>query len=432
VRAAATRAAEALQLRQAASVIEPLENDPDEAVSGAALRYGISMSKNPVAFVQDRLDGKDPRLCRRVVEALFERPHAAPGALTLEWIDRRIGRGDTENLILAARAVGATPGSAARSRLQALLADPDVEVKRAALLAAARRPTAQLLDSLLPLLFVPEVGAEARAAVAAVGDAAVPGLVRFLSGEHSARARAIAARTLSELGSPRAVNALMTLARSGDPSERTLGLRSLSRLRVRTGRPVVPRSLAHRLFLREMRSYRSSVEPAIELENAREPEIRLLAESYLEYGEAALERAMRALACWYDPKPVSGAFERLKARDFEEVAPALEYLVHILPRPVFRPIRDIFESKLVRERARGDGRPTRVAEWIRAAWDTGDAWMRACAVRASRWAPEANRAWFAGGEPSAMVDAELAVRFPDTAARASKPPLRAAGGAAPC
>lgn len=432
VRAAAIRTAESLRLRDVARTIEALESDPDEGVSGAALRYGLAMSRNPVGFVRDRLDGNDPVLCRRTVEALFERPHAAPGALTLEWIDRRMEQGDTDNLILAARAVGATPGSAARSRLQALLADPDVEVKRAALLAAARRPTAQVLDSLLPLLFVPELGAEARAAVAAAGNAAVPGLVRFLSSEHSARARAIAARTLSEVGSPRAVNALMALARSGDPNERTLGLRSLSRLRVRSGRPVLPRTLAHRLFLREMRSYRASIEPAVELENAGSPEVRLLAESYLEYGEAALERAMRALACWYDPKPVSGAFERLKSRNFDEVAPALEYLVHVLPRPVFRPIRDIFESKLVRERERGDERPTRVGDWIRAAWDTGDAWMRACAVRASKWAPEADRTWFTGGEPSAMVDAELAARFPDLGAQGVGPLPRAAGGAAPC
>jgi hypothetical protein len=161
-----------------------------------------------------------------------------------------------------------------------------------------------------------------------------------------------------------------------------------------------------------MRAYRDSIAPAVELENAREPEIRLLAESYLEYGESALERAMRALACWYDPKPVSGAFERLKSRDFERIAPALEYLVHVLPRPIFRPIRDIFESRLALERERGEERPKEVAKWIRAAWETGDAWMQACAIRASALLPEADRNWFNGHEPSSLVDAELASRFP--------------------
>jgi len=428
VRAAAIHAAEVLRLRDAARWIEGFESDTDEALAGASLRYGLAMSRTPLAYVRSRLDGQDPVMCRRIVEALFERPYAAPGALTLDWIDRRIERGDTDSLILAARAVGATPGSAARARLRTLLADPDVEVKRAALLAAARRPTAMLLDPILPLLFVPELGGEARTAVAAIGDSAVPSLVRFLSGDTSARAHAIAARALSDLGSPRAVSALLNLARSGDPGERTLGLRNLSRIRLRTGKPVLPRGLAHRLFLRELRSYRSAVEPSIALENAHYPEIRLLGESWQEYGEAALERALRALACWYDPKPVSGAFERLKSRDYEDVAPALEYLVHALPRPVFRPIREIFESRLIRERTRGDERPTRVVEWIRTAWETGDPWMRACAVRASFRVTEANRSWFRDGEPSALVEAELAARFPGTPETGVA--MRAAGGAA--
>lgn len=415
VRAAAIRASEALRLRDPNDVVERLLHDPDDRVSGAAIRYGLTMSRNSVAYARGLLDGHDPSLCRRTVDALFERPHAAPGALTLDWIDARLQRGSTESLILAAKALGATPGSTARARLQTLLADPDVEVKRAALLSAARRPSALLLDSIVPLLFVPEVGTEARAAVAAAGDPAVPILARLLRPETSPRARAIAARTLADLASPRAVDALMPLARSADANERMLGLRSLSTVRARTGRPVIARSLAHRLFLRELRGFRSSIEPASELENAKEPEVRLLAESYLETGEAALERAMRALAAYYDPKPISGAFERLKSRDFERIAPALEHLVHVLPRTVFTPIRDLFESKLIREHARGTGRPEKLARWVREAWGTGDPWLRACAVRASIWVPEAERSWFLDGDAGTIVDAELAVRFPDRA-----------------
>ncbi|MGE5179895.1 MAG: Npt1/Npt2 family nucleotide transporter [Bacteroidota bacterium] len=427
VRVAAIRTAESLRLRSAGESVERAVHDGDERVSSAAIRYGLTMSRHPLAYARGLLDGNDPAVCRRTVEVLFERPHAAPGALTLEWIDRRIEKGDTESLILAARAIGATPGSSARSRLQKLLVDPDVEVKRTALLAAARRPSAQLLDTILPLLFVPEVGTEARAAVAAVGDPAVAGLVRLLGPEYSPRARGIAARTLADLASPRAVGALMPLARSADPTERMLGLRNLSRLRMRAQRPILPRALAHRLFLRELRSYRESIEPAIELENAVRPEVRLLAESYLEHGEAALERAMRALATYYDPKPLSGAFERLKSREFDNIAPALEFLVHVLPRPVFRPIRDVFESKLIRAHGRGTERPEQLGRWVREAWETGDAWLRACAVRASMLVPEAERSWFVGGEPSAIVDAELAARFPDRGPEERPEPRPGAG-----
>jgi len=415
VRAAAIQAAETLRLSKVRDRVSALEHDPDEAVSSAALRYGLAMSRNPLAYARERLEAKEGALCRLMVDALFDRPHAAPGALTPEWIDREIERGDTDSLILAARAIGATPGSAARSRLKALLADPDVEVKRAALLAATRRPTAQLTDSILSLLFTPMLGAEARGALAAIGDPAIPALARFLGTDRTPHARTIAARALAEVGTRRAQEALLALARSADPADRTLGLRNLSLIRVRSGQPVLPRALAHRLFLRELRSYRAAVEPSIELERSPSPEVRLFAESYLEYGEAALERGMRALACWYDPKPIGGALDRLKARGFEQVAPALEYLVHVLPQSVFRPVREIFESKLVRERSQdgeGDGH-LRLAERVRSAWELGDAWMRACAVRVSALLPEADRSWFAGGEPSALVEAELAARFPE-------------------
>jgi HEAT repeat protein len=413
VRAAAIQTMEALRLRDIRSGVELLVTDPEEAVSSAAIRYMLTTSENPNAFARGLLEGDDEALRRRAVDALFERPHAAPGSITPEWVDRLIAAGDTEDLILAARALGAVPGSTARAGVRALLADPDVEVKRAALLSAARRPAAQLLDPVLPLLFAPELSTEARGALAAIGDPAIPGLVRFLGDEHSARARALAARALAEIGSPLAVDTLMALARSDDPGARALGFRSLSHIRVQNGRPVLARGLVHKLFLREMRHYRNWIEPTIQLAPAREPELRLLAESYAEFAEFALESAMRALACWYDPKPLSGAYQRLKSTRFDDAAPALEYLIHVLPRNVYRPIGELFESKLTRERGGETPAAVPVADWVKTAWQSGDAWLRACAVRASRLIPEAERSWFTDGSPSPIVEAELAARFPE-------------------
>ncbi len=414
VRAAAVQTMESLRLRDTGRNIEQYLNEPDEALSAAALRYLITMSPNPTTFLRRLLQGDDPALRRRAVEALFERPDAAPGALTLDWVDSLIASGSTDDLVLAARALGAMPGSTARARLKTLLTDPDVEVKRAALQSAARRPAGQLLDSVLPLLFAAELGTEARAAVAAMGDASIPDLAKFLSGEHSARAQALTARTLAEIASPRAVDALMTLVRSGEPGLRVLGLRGLSHVRVQTGRPVLPRGLAHKLFLRELRGYRTWIVPARRLDGSPDPEVRLLAESYAEFAEAALERGMRALACWYDPKPLSGAFDRLKSTRMEDASPALEYLSHILPANMFRPVGELFQSRLTdAQDEEADGPPPiPIIETIRVAWESGDAWLRACAVRASRLVPEVAPDWFVGGPPSPIVEAELAARFP--------------------
>jgi hypothetical protein len=100
-------------------------------------------------------------------------------------------------------------------------------------------------------------------------------------------------------------------------------------------------------------------------------------------------------------------FERLASRDPAVASPALEYLGHVLPRRVFRSVVRIFEqdAKTAAEDAADAGR---LAEWIRFAWETGDAWLRACAVRASRHSPAFDRALFAtgdGGDP--IVRAEL-------------------------
>jgi hypothetical protein len=122
----------------------------------------------------------------------------------------------------------------------------------------------------------------------------------------------------------------------------------------------------------------------------------------------ALERGLQALACWYEPKPLPGVFERLKSDEREAASPALEYLGHVLPRGVFRPVERIFEGRDV-------GKPDDPAgvdplvERIRQAWESGDEWLRACAVHASRLVTGFDAGLFSTGEVSSpLVRAELA------------------------
>jgi ATP/ADP translocase/HEAT repeat protein len=407
VRAAAVDAMEALRLPDRDHAIEGLLADPNEAVRRAVVRYLLSRGPEPVAFARRLLDGDDPALVKSVLDALFDHPYEARGALTWSWIEARLGTGRREDLILAARALGAMEATDTGGRLGKLLANPDVDVRRAALLTAARRPNPARLDALLPLLIVSEVSDEARQAVAAVGDPAVQGLQRLLEGASGARAQARAARVLSQIGSPRALDCLMTLVRSGDLRLRHLGLQGLTRARVRSGLPVLPRSVAHRLFLRELRDYRVWLAPVASLEKSLAPEVRLLGESYHESADRALERAIQALACWYDPRPLTGVLERLRSRDRAVAAPAMEYLGHVLSRTVFRPVSRIFEKEAM-EALKPDAETDGLAESIRVAWDTGDAWLKACAVRASRHAPAFDRGRFAAGDGGdRLIRAEL-------------------------
>ena len=170
---------------------------------------------------------------------------------------------------------------------------------------------------------------------------------------------------------------------------------------------MLPRATAHKLFLRELADYRANRVATQGIVSHEAPEVRLFAASLDESAEWALERGLRALACWYEAKPLAGAFERLRSRETQDQALALEYLSQVLPRGVFRPVSRIFEEKTAIREGEGADRDD-VAESIRAAWRWGDAWLRACAVRAARFAPSLDRTIFeSGGNEDPLVRAEL-------------------------
>lgn len=409
VRAAALQAMETARLTDRNGLAAGLVEDPNESVRRAAIGYLLSCGPAPAAFARRLLEGDDPVLRRCVVDALLERPAEAAGALTPEWVDLRLQSTATEDRLLAARALGALRGGAPMQRLRTLLADPDLEIRRAALQSATRRPNRGLLDDLMALLLDPDLAFEARQAIVAIGDPAVPALQRLLSGAQGPEAQAVAARSLAELSGPRAALALMPLVRGGDVWLRHLGLQALARMRLHTKHPVLSRSMTHRMFLRELRDYRACLEPANELESHPAREVRLLAESYRESAEMALGRALQALACWYEPRPLFGTFERLRARELEVASPALEYLSHILPGALFRSVSRVFERPSTD--VKPDVDEQRVAKWIHEAWASDDAWLRACAVRASRHVPAVDAGMFVtNAELPAIVSAEIAAR----------------------
>ena len=325
--------------------------------------------------------------------------------MTLTWIDARVTAGTKEDLVLAGRALGIVPASAdAAERVKALLAHPDLEVRRAALLSAASRPWPTLVGALLGNFLDAGVHHETREAVAALGDVATPALSELLGGAKGYRARGLAAGTLARIGTPAAVRPLHELVRNSDPQLRHLGLRALARVRVRTGSPVLARAIVHRLFLRELREYRSHMDPALALADHAAPAVRLLAESHRESADMALERAVQALACWYEPAPLAGVLDRLRSSGTKFAAPALEYLEHILPRATFLPVRRLFEAPTEVELATA----TPTSAWIEAAWRSDDTWLRACAVRASGFVEAVDPGMFRSAQdPDARVRAEL-------------------------
>src|SRR6185295_396543 len=150
VRAAAVEAMEAMRVKDEEGLIPGFLEASHEPLRRAAVRYLLARGSRPAVLARAWLDGNDEALRQLTVDALFERPSEGRAALTLEWIDARLQAGAPEDLRVAARALGAMTGSAPVKRLRALLASADVEIQRVALLSAARRPSPELLDALLP------------------------------------------------------------------------------------------------------------------------------------------------------------------------------------------------------------------------------------------------------------------------------------------
>ena len=407
VRAAAVEAMQGMRLRDPEGIVEGFLDAPDPGLRRAAIRYLVARGRDPIRLARRVLDRGDAPLQHDLLEALAEHAGTAEGALTRSWVEERLA-GARQDALLAARALGLLDAAWTTAPLRSLLERPDIEVRRLALQSAARRPRRALLDAVVPLLTHSGLGGEALAAVRSVGPPAVPALRALLHEAPDERTRARAARALGAIGTAAARQALLALVRDTAKHRRRLGLEGLARMRLEARRPSLSRPLVHRLFLREIREYRSCMLPAAALADHPAAELRLLADSWRESADAALGRATLALACWYDPGPLQGVRRRLvSGAPGADAVPALEHLARILPRRVFRSASRVLERETLAPSPEPGSEPDGLAERIRSAWGSGDAWLRAVAVRASRHAPELDRRLFAGAAGDPMVQAEI-------------------------
>jgi ATP/ADP translocase/HEAT repeat protein len=385
VRAAAVRALDAIASTGHDEKIEPFLAEPDPGLRRAAVAWLLSRGHDPVGIARRLLDGDDAELRTLTLDTLVDRRRLLPGAITLEWIDALMARGDEQELVAAALALALVGGKEADERLAQLLEHPAQDVRRAALVTATRRPVPALQEKLVTMLSDGELASEAREAAAALGQTVIPRLVPLLDGSQGGSARRAACDALGRIGGRSAVATLLTVVRGGDPDARFDALRALNRIRARSPRGLVKKTHALRLWQREIEEYRDHLLPGLILEEATDPRIRLLEASYLEAADRALDRACRALACYYRPEPFRSVYHYLKSPASPKTAGrALEFLSHLLPRRNFAPLRQVFEETKVAEETAGPPNDGQVAGCIERAFGMGDAWLRACAVRAAQ------------------------------------------------
>jgi AAA family ATP:ADP antiporter len=377
VRTEAVRAATAMGLTGEDERVRAFLDAEDAPLVRAALEYLLTLGKDGPAFARQVIDG-DERLKEHALDLMVEKPALAHGAITLDWVDRRIAVGTPDALRDAARGLARLAGPEAAKRLRELLSHDEREVRRDALRALARRPEPEFFDIALAHLNDRGLRNEAQQAVITAGERAVAPLERIVRESDDDDLRALASAALGRIGSRRARRALFDLARSGDPVLRFHGLRNLNRVRVRTGRRQVSRRTARRMFLREVRDFRLHRDFAARIPESKDPAVELLRAATVELADRSLARACRALACYHWPTPLEGAYEGLRSGASREAfSRSLEYLGSLLPQRMFQVVRDILEG-------RPDPAEDGLAEAIEKARQSPDPWIRAIAARADQ------------------------------------------------
>jgi AAA family ATP:ADP antiporter len=326
-----------------------------------------------IAAVLDRLDGRSslPDAALASVVSTYSESSAAP--------ERR----------LAAKALEILPPErAAGSLLLRLLADPDVEVARAAALSAGGRDAGDgVFDALVRALARRPLRAQLRRSIARYGPDAVPRLQEYLRDPslHPAARRAIP-RAIAEIDDPRSIAALFEALPARDPRLHYQGVKGLTHLRARGRALRFPRAETDRLLTHERDSLLvlSRLEMSLSRETSDAASRRLLVQVLEERVEYTRERIFRILGLTYRQDEISGLWNRLSSGTPTVKATALEYLANLLSRAHRRTLFPAIEETTRLEAARGaELAAVPVEEVLRRLAASEDYWIAACAVTAA-------------------------------------------------
>lgn len=155
--------------------------------------------------------------------------------------------------VAAARVLGMVGHASLQRALARLLADPDPEVRRAAVRAASSVADGRLLPRLVDALADRALALSAAGAIAALGAAAIPELEARLADPTSPRAARLAIpRVLARVGTWDALAVLLARLDEPDEAVRQKILASASRLRLALGAPPAPAAAVRAQIDREL------------------------------------------------------------------------------------------------------------------------------------------------------------------------------------
>jgi ATP:ADP antiporter, AAA family len=421
-----------------------LLRDPDIGVRTEALLYlSRGAGIDPLRQIEDLGDFEDFSIRAGTVAFL-----AAPGPtrnldaarLLLEGMVSSGGEEGRRDRIEAARLIGTIGEPALTDLLRPLVADPDLDVARDAVRAAARCDGHDLLQPLLEALARPDLADEAADAVAGMGDAAVPAVVAALGDPSvSPRVRRELPSVLLRIATPPAEEALVSSLLESDDTVRHRIIASLNKLRATRPDIRVDRAMLELLLAAEIAGHYRSYQVLGPL-RARLAGDEPVLEAIRHAMEQELERIFRLMALLFPHAGLHDAYVGVRSSNAAVRANALEFLDNVLTPELRRVLVPLLDSHItVDERIQlADGLVGAPLENAQQAVATllasEDPWLRACAIQAvgtlqlTSLAPQIDR-YAAAGDPLVRDAVRTArARLAGEAEAATTPPLPAPAG----
>jgi ATP/ADP translocase/HEAT repeat protein len=262
-----------------------------------------------------------------------------------------LASGERQKRVEAARVLRSVGRGACRP-LRRLLADPEPQVRRAALKAASSCPDARLVPALVQLLSDPHCRRQAGNALVSVGGASVSSLCELLENDATPRSLTLLLpRLLRRIPLPATYERLRAVTRVDDSHLRLRVYAALSHLRHALRREAEPWPWVEELVKREISHTYGHLAG---WERAREAyETPFLAELFQFREARARRRVLRALELRYSPAALRLVRERLA--DPNRRANALEVLDTLLDPPLRPIVMPFFDDRPLAERLRKAG-----------------------------------------------------------------------------
>lgn len=389
VRVAALQALEQTEGEEAVPWIERAIEDEQEFVATRAVTaFAKTRGEQCIALLEQKLEDPRPAIVQSAVVGLLQHG-ALEGALiagrTLEaWL--RSEKIEDRRRAAAALSTAGVPG--ALRFVKTLLGDADVEVRRAAIRAAAASGTA-LAHEIMSALEDRSTRSAALEAAVRVGAPMVPLLATRLADSAAPRdVRMLLPRVLAHIGTRGAYEALLRQIEDEDEGVRQKVLASASRMRRALDlEPLVARRAEQRMSF-ELDAVQRSI--------ARYQTMRLwfgmilLDRWMLERLRKGLLRVLRlAELSPSGGKRVEAARDVLFGRDAQRRARALEMLDDVLPRDVARRYAKTLDQWLALRDAPAMGEPREahpdeMAAFVRDLFSMPDSFAKVLALDASQ------------------------------------------------